>query len=101
MLSVSNGTMILLSTPNGQSGFFYERWHDEPQTWHRIKCTAAECERLNQRTVEAMRATMTPEEFDQEFNCEFIAAPGQFITREMVRRCINPDVKPLFEDDTW
>ena len=42
MLAVSNGAMILLSTPNGQSGFFYERWHDEPCQWRRIQCKAAD-----------------------------------------------------------
>ena len=48
-----------------------------------------------------MRRFMSKEEFNQEFDCEFIAAPGQFITREMYRKCIRHDVKPLFEDDIW
>ena len=56
---------------------------------------------LEQYLVEAMRVTMTKEEFDQEFNCEFVAAPGQFITREMFRKCIHHDVKPLFEEDIF
>src|SRR6187399_10424 len=33
MLTVSNGTFILLSTPNGQSGYFYEQWHAENGPW--------------------------------------------------------------------
>ena len=38
-------------------------------------------------------------EYRQEFDCEFLALPGQFISRELFRRAIRHDRKPMFEDD--
>ena len=42
---------------------------------------------------------MSKDEFNQEFNCEFTAPPGQFISRELFRGAIRHDIKPMFEDD--
>ncbi|HEU0121828.1 MAG TPA: terminase family protein [Bryobacteraceae bacterium] len=99
MLAVSNGTMILLSTPNGQSGYFYEKWHESNGPWRRILCKADDCTRIRPETLEQMRQTLTASEYDQEFNCAFLAPAGQFISRELFHRALSPDVKPLFEDE--
>jgi phage FluMu gp28-like protein len=45
MLAVSGGRIILLSTPYGEQGFFYETWRNR-ENWHRAKVTAPECPRI-------------------------------------------------------
>ncbi|MFN0106667.1 MAG: terminase large subunit domain-containing protein [Bryobacteraceae bacterium] len=99
MLAVSNGRMMLLSTPNGQSGYFYEKWHEENGPWQKILCKASDCARINAEMLENMRRTMSKEDFNREFNCEFVAAPGQGVARELFRRSIRADIKPMFEDE--
>jgi hypothetical protein len=99
MLAVSNGRMMLLSTPNGQSGYFYDKWHEENGPFQKILCKASDCARISPETLESMRQTMTVDEFNQEFNCEFLAAPGQFIPRELYRRSVRDDIKPMFEEN--
>lgn len=42
---------------------------------------------------------MTQEQYSQEFDCVFTAPPEQFISRELFRRAVRDDIKPLFEDD--
>ena len=99
MLAVSNGRMMLLSTPNGQSGYFFEKWHEEEGPWQRIECKASDCQRINAEMLNNMRSTMSEEEYSQEFDCKFLAAPGQFFTLDLIRRSFRSDVKPMFEDD--
>ncbi len=99
MLSVSNGAMLLLSTPNGQSGYFYERWHEPGATWFKILCRASECARISPQALDSMRRTMSDLEFRQEFNCEFTASSAQSVPRELFRRSLRTDIKPLFEEE--
>ena len=91
MLSVSAGTIILLSTPNGQTGYFYEQWHAEPSHWARIRGTLEGCPRMKPEAIEAIRKGMAREDFEQEFECKFIAPGGQFISRETFRKCLRDD----------
>src|SRR5262245_61287436 len=44
-LAVGDGDLWLMSTPNGQRGFFWEEWTRGGPGWERIKVTAPECAR--------------------------------------------------------
>ena len=102
MLTVSNGTLMLLSTPNGQTGYFYEQWHTEKGPWSRIKGTLAECPRVSPEAVENIRKSMAEADFQQEFECKFVAASGQFISNELFEQCLRDDVEIFdmdFDDD--
>ena len=98
MLSVSAGTIMLLSTPNGQSGYFYDQWHQETGPWTRIFGTLADCPRINAEAIKQLRQTMSKEDFEQEFECKFVAAGGQFISRETFRQCIHGDFELFFPE---
>lgn len=98
MLTVSRGTLMLLSTPNGQTGYFYEQWHRGGDAWLRIFSSIEECPRVDPKIIEEMRITMGSQAFEQEVECRFVAASGQFISREAFRKCIRNDF-PLFLPD--
>ena len=98
MLSVSGGTIMLLSTPNGQTGYFYEQWHAEKSPWVKIQSKLEDCPRINPETIERIRQTMSKEDFEQEFECKFVAAGGQFISRETFRKCLRNDFEPFFPE---
>ena len=91
MLSVSAGTIMLLSTPNGQTGYFYDQWHAEPSHWAKLKGTLEGCPRMKPEAIEMIRKSMAKEDFQQEFECKFIAPGGQFISRETFRKCLRDD----------
>ena len=91
MLTVSNGTFILLSTPNGQSGYFYEQWHAENSPWKRLQGSLDRCPRVNREAIENMRKTTAKDVFAQEFECKFVAAGGQIISLETIRACYTDD----------
>src|SRR5215204_4618536 len=47
MLAVSGGALIMLSTPYGKRGVFYEEW-TEGKGWERYEVPAAECPRISE-----------------------------------------------------
>jgi len=98
MLSVSNGTIMLLSTPNGQTEYYYEQWHAKPTNWAKIKGTLEGCPRIKPQAIEAIRKSMEKEVFQQEFECKFIAPGGQFISRETFRKCLRNYFDPFLPD---
>src|SRR5437016_4700653 len=46
MTAVSGGDMLLMSTPSGQRGFFYEAWINRTEEWERVSVPATECTRI-------------------------------------------------------
>jgi hypothetical protein len=71
MLATSNGRMILLSTPAGQRGHFYEQWRST-NTWKRVHIPASACPRISAEFLEQERQSMPPHVFKQEYDCEFM-----------------------------
>jgi hypothetical protein len=98
MLTVSGGTIILLSTPNGQTGYFYDQWHASNSPWARIFGTIEDCPRVDKQAIEDMKRTMAKADFQQEFECKFVAASGQFISLETVRKCLRNDFELFCPD---
>ena len=91
--------MIVLSTPNGQQGFFYEQWENQSAPWNRIKIDVSDCPRITEQFLAQARLSLGAESFSQEFLCQFLLAPGAIFTREMVLQCIKPNVEALFPWD--
>ena len=81
MLTVSQGRLILLSTPHGRQGFFYEAWTKE-KGWLKIKISADQCPRLTPQIIEEQKTSMPGWFFRQEF-CNSFDAGGEPL--------INPD----------
>lgn len=86
MLAVSNGQIILLSTPHGKMGFFHDVWmgNKSPSEWHwpwnenhpddgweRISINATQCPRISPQFLDGERQKMPQYMFKQEYMCEF------------------------------
>jgi phage FluMu gp28-like protein len=95
MLAVSDGTLWLMSTPNGKRGFFYETGEHGGPEWERFRAPATECSRIRPEFLEEERATMGERCFRQEYLCEFEDSVSGLFDRELVDRAIREDVKPL------
>jgi hypothetical protein len=68
MLAVSGGRLILLSTPNGKFGHFYEAWEGDEE-WERIKVPATDCPRINPEFLMAAEGM----QFPRRWNCRKIS----------------------------
>ena len=96
MLAVSQGRLLILSTPNGQRGFFYESWISPDDDWLRIEVPASQCPRIKPAHLEKMRRKLPPYKFKQEFECQFTDSENQIFSSELVRSAITDTIKPLF-----
>ncbi len=95
MLAVTGGRVILLSTPWGKRGFYYEVWRDG-HGWHRVKVTAEDCPRISPEWLDAERQSVPSFVFRQEYGCEFVDSEDSYFSSESIEAALAPAVPDLF-----
>lgn len=85
ILAVGGGALWVVSTPAGPVGHFADLWHDLDNGWERHSITAAECPRLSAEFLEQERRTFGDLYVAQEYNCQFVAAGLQLLTRSQIK----------------
>jgi Terminase large subunit, T4likevirus-type, N-terminal len=95
MLAVSGGTLMMLSTPYGKRGAFYDAWRGAGP-WERYRVPASQCPRMSGAFLEEERSALPAWIFDQEYRCAFVETEDQVFTEAMVEGAVAPDVTPLF-----
>lgn len=96
MLAVSNGRLLLMSTPFGKRGHFHREWTEGGDVWERVEITADKCPRISPEFLAEERASMGEWWFRQEYMCEFVETDDQLFGFDLVMRAVRPDVEPLF-----
>ena len=87
MLADRRGWAAFIGTPRGQNAF-YDLWRmstNNPE-WFRLMIRADQSNILSPDELEAMQEDMSPEEFDQELLCSFMAAIKGAYYAEQLRR---------------
>ena len=69
-LSVTNGTMDLLSTPRGKEGYYYEA--SKRKDFKQFYVSAEDCPRHNKEFLEAEKSRMSALEYAQEYLAMFL-----------------------------
>ena len=95
MMAVSQGSLWLISTPNGKMGFFYETWMRGGPEWERVRVPADECPRIPPEFLKEELATMGERRFRREYMCEFTDSEGAVFDMDLVERAFTTDVEPL------
>jgi phage FluMu gp28-like protein len=94
MMAVSGGRMIMLSTPFGKRGIFYEAWSGKEE-WDRYEVAAADCPRISEEFLEEERRALPSWVYRQEFACSFEETNDQVFTTEMIDAAVSSEVAPL------
>lgn len=84
MLAVSKGRLILMSTPRGEQGFFYETWA-KSTGWDKIEVPWQQCPRIDPAFIDEERRERGSAWVAQEYECQFIAAGATRIQRAWLR----------------
>ncbi|PLS87019.1 MAG: terminase [Actinobacteria bacterium] len=95
MLAVSGGSLVMLSSPYGKRGAFYEAW-TSGAGWERYEVKAEECPRITAEFLEEEKAALPSWVYRQEYECSFEETEDQIFTTEMVEAAVTPEVTPLF-----
>ena len=89
MLATTKGNIILLSTPMGMSGYFYECFNDpEYKTW---AVSSEDCSRITKEFLEKQKKRMTLLEYAQEFKGEFLEELTQFFSSTLIEQTLTLD----------
>lgn len=98
MLSVSKGRLVLLSTPYGKRGFFYEQFTKPTELWLKIEVKGTDCPRLSKETLAAEKANLGSLIYSQEYDCQFIEVGDFVFNYADLENCLTDDIEPLFPD---
>ena len=96
MLAVSRGQLILMSTPFGRRGHFFETWQTGGAAWQRISVPATDCPRIDPEFLKRERESMGEWRYVQEFDCQFVETNDQVFSFDIIRAAFDHSVKPLF-----
>src|SRR5258708_1172854 len=94
MLAVSGGRLVLLSTPFGTRGFFWEAWKNR-EKWDYYEVPATECPRISPEFLEEEKESMGDWFFQQEYLCKFMDAQDAAFRSEDIARIGQKDI------ETW
>ena len=95
MLAVSGGRLMMLSTPAGRRGVFYEEWTNW-EGWERYEIPAEEVPRIPPGFLAEERAALPAFIYEQEYCCRFIETEDQLFGYDLVASSITDEVSPLF-----
>ncbi len=90
MLGLHNPTLILLSSPWGTRGFFYEEWISS-DPWDRYFAPTPECPRYDRAHLESERRRKPESVYRREYLCEFLEAGGVCFPDRLIERAIVDD----------
>jgi hypothetical protein len=95
MLATSaHGRLVLLSTPNGRRGHFFETWTGG-EGWQRIAIAGRDCPRISSEFLDAERKALGPMLFEQEYAGQFIDAASSAFSSELVELALVDDFEPF------
>ncbi len=97
MLAVSGGRLLMMSSPAGRRGVFYEEW-SEGGRWERYEVPADKVPRISPEFLEEERRALPERIYRQEYCCEFLDTDDQVFASDLVDSAITDDVTPLFEE---
>jgi hypothetical protein len=92
MLAVSGGRLIVLSTPFGKRGWFYEACRKRQQ-WDYYEITAHQCPRISEEFLQEEEESNGPYWVEQEYFCKFHDTLESAFRAEDIESLIKPEVE--------
>ena len=94
MLAVSGGTLMMLSTPYGKRGAFFEEWTNG-QGWRRYEIPATEVSRISPGFLEEERRSLPERVFRQEYLCYFEETEDQAFGHTVIESAFTDEYEPF------
>jgi hypothetical protein len=103
MLARSKGRLVLLSTPLGKRGFFYEEWQrcedakrsGRPPAFEAVKVTADQCAWLDPAFLRREEQSIGARWFRQDYMCSFEEATDSVFSPDDIAAALSDEVLPL------
>jgi hypothetical protein len=99
-LAVTNGTLVLISSPFGKQGRFYDS-HARIEYYSKYHVPWSKCPFVNRAFIEKEKSSKTELEFRQEYEAEFIEEVDTFFSHELIKKSIIAINKKLLKEKGW
>lgn len=90
--------IILLSTPFGKTGYFYQAFNDD--TFSKFHISSEDCPRISKEFLEQERKRMTKLQYTQEYLGEFVDELRQFFPDALIKKCMIAQRPNSIKPDT-
>ena len=100
MLSTTDGTLIVSSTPWGKDSVFYRMFQSDQFSKHVVTWREpVECGLIKRDFIEEMRKIYPLERFQREYEAAFVEDAKAYFPQDLITTCIDPDLEYLdFEE---
>ena len=95
MLAVSNGRLVLMSTPYGKRGHFYEEWVNGGEVWERTSIRGDQNPRVSAAFLAEERVSMGEVFYSQEYECLFRDTTSQVFGSDHIEAAFDRRVEAL------
>jgi len=86
------GSIVLLSTPFGKGGYFYDCYKNPDfKTFH---ISSEDCPRIDQKFLKREQERMTKVQYAQEYLGQFIDELMQFFSSDLITKCMSSHPDP-------
>jgi hypothetical protein len=92
------GRMVMLSTPFGKRGYFFEQWTNGGIDWFRFEIPASECPRISPAFLEQERRSLGEWAYLQEYCCIFSETNDSVFSFDSIQAALSDDIHPLFSE---
>ena len=97
MIATTNGSLILLSTPAGRRGTFFDIWHNGDPAWERVRVPASDCPRITPEFLEEEKRALGAARYAEEYELAFIDNDTMAFSTSIIDAAFNdPGVLPLW-----
>ena len=94
--SENGGKLVLLSTPAGTRGAFYEYWSTGGDDWHRVEVPASACPRISQAFLAEELRQLGKLRFDEEYGLLWLDPTELVFGLAMVEAAFTNEITPLW-----
>ena len=95
-LAVSGGQLIMLSTPAGPRGAFYEAWESGGNDYERYHAKAVDCPRISPQYLAQELAALGPQMFSAEYEGCFVSGAYALFDESALQAMFVTDFEPLY-----
>jgi hypothetical protein len=95
MLAVSGGALVLMSTPFGKRGHFFEEW-TAGKNWKKVEVPANRCPRITPEFLADELCSLGAVWYRQEYFNSFEDTTSAVFSYDLIMSAFDNDVKPLF-----
>lgn len=92
----ADGALVLLSTPKGKRGAFYEYWHNGDPLWMRVSVPASMCPRISKEFLQEEFRALGAVRFSEEYELKFVDADAAAFPTGVIDSAFTTEVTPLW-----